>query len=433
MRRTTCVWIAAAAVLAAGASCRTTETASTPARPAPLDARLTVPGDVFERRGNAEWLSPESAAPFPFEELIYSWQIRLPEKEGFRLHLQVAFAGGETSPWLYAGFWGKVKPVAGKRENPKFEHGEVDLDHLKLRKKAVAFRFKVIDEGDVPLTRPPALHVVVTDNRPPPEFARRFAPARPAGRFEPRILDLPLRKQQDSKGTPTPNRCQSAAVATAMQYFGRTVPLEAIIPWTHDPEYEFEGIWPRTLGAAAQNGFEARIDRFRDWEAVKAAIARNEVILASIRMPKGMTCKEPPYSSIGGHIVAVNGWTADGRVVITDSALARKDEGHLCQWLMEDFEKVWMVEKGGVGMVILPPDGAKPVLHAAPLPDLPKGRAPRRDARNAARRPAEKALETIAKDMPPEQRKAFEEAFWAAWDAEYERTGDVKPPGDLRF
>ena len=52
-----------------------------PRRPAPLDARLTVPGDAFERRGDAGWLAPETAAPFPFKELIYSWQVRLPRDQ----------------------------------------------------------------------------------------------------------------------------------------------------------------------------------------------------------------------------------------------------------------------------------------------------------------------------------------------------------------
>ena len=87
---------------------------------------------------------------------------------------------------------------------------------------------------------------------------------------------------------------------------------------------------------------------------MRAALARNEVVLCSIRMKKG-ECKEPPYESMGNHIVALNGVTDDGRVVVTDSFLAKSGRGYRCQWLVEDFEKIWMKTKNGVAMVIEPP------------------------------------------------------------------------------
>jgi hypothetical protein len=88
-------------------------------------------------------------------------------------------------------------------------------------------------------------------------------------------------------GNPLKDRCQSAAVASAMQYFGKSVPLEHIICYTTDPEYASFRIWPRTINAAFEHGFQAYLDRFRDWDAVRKTVAENKVILCSITMPAG--------------------------------------------------------------------------------------------------------------------------------------------------
>ena len=86
-------------------------------------------------------------------------------------------------------------------------------------------------------------------------------------------------------------------------------------------------------------------------------------------MPRGQY-KAPPYPQIGGHIVALNGVTDDGRVVVTDSALWKTNRGYCLQWFQEDFEEVWMKTKGGVGMVICPPPQAqmKLVKNLPPFP-----------------------------------------------------------------
>jgi hypothetical protein len=256
-----------------------------------------------------------------------------------------------------------------KRKEPVFEWGKVAMDQLLLQRKAKTFQFKIVDEGDSTLSGPPSFSVVATDNSPTRALAQRYTPKRDTSPSPTLILDLPLRRQADSKGTPIPDRCQSAALATAMQYFDKPVGLEDIVPLTFDVEYDFPGIWPRTIGAGIQFGFEAYIDRFRDWDYVKKTVAENKVILCSIKMPPGQY-KAPPYPQIGGHIVALNGVTDDGRVVVTDSALWKTNRGYCCQWFKEDFEKVWMKTKGGVGMVICPPAQAtvKVIKNLPPFP-----------------------------------------------------------------
>ena len=339
----------------------------------PIDWRHRIEAKSLTRSGKGAWTSPLVKAAFPFNELIYYWNVRLPKDEGFRLYLQVEFGPGDTSPWLYAGFWGNVK-LTDKRAKPTFDRGWVDEDTLLLKAKATAYRFKVVEEGEAPLTVLPALGVITTDTAPPAELAARYLPRKTRVPKATKVLDVPLRLQVDVCGNPLKDRCQSAAVSSAMQYFGKTVPLEQIICYTTDPEYASFGIWPRTINAAVEHGFKAYLDRFRDWDDVRRTVAENKVILCSITVPASNEYIAPPYQKMGGHIVALCGVTDDGRVIVTDSAsTAQKaaEGGHCLQWLQADFEKIWMRNKGGVGMVICPPKGA-PELLVRDLPAYPR-------------------------------------------------------------
>ena len=339
----------------------------------PIDWRHRIEASELAQSGKGVWTSPIVKAALPFNELIYYWNVRLPKDEGFRLYLKAEFGPGDASPWLYAGFWGNVK-LTGKRTKPTFDRGLLDEDTLLLKAKATGFRFKVIDEGEAPLTVLPALGVIATDTSPSAELAARYLSKKTSTRAAAKILDVPLRLQVDVCGNPLKDRCQSAAVSSAMQYFGKPLPLEQIICYTTDPEYESFGIWPRTINAAVEHGFSAYLDRFRDWDAVRRTVAENKVILCSITMPASDEYLAPPYPKMEGHIVALCGVTDDGRVIVTDSASTAqkaKEGGHCLQWLQVDFEKIWMRNKGGVGMVICPLKNA-PELLVSDLPPYPR-------------------------------------------------------------
>ena len=355
--------------------------AATPRRSIkPIDWRHHIEAKALAHSGKGTWTSPLVKAAFPFNELVYYWNVRLPKQQGFRLYLQAEFGPGDASPWLYAGFWGDIK-LSGKRSKPSFDRGWVDEDTLLLKAKATGYRFKVVDEGETPLTVLPALGIITTDTNPTTELAARYLPQKRSSRAASKVLDVPLRLQADVCGNPLKDRCQSAAVASAMQYFGKSIPLEQIICYTTDPEYESFGIWPRTINAAVEHGFRAYLDRFRDWDAVRQTVSENKVILCSITMPASSEYLAPPYAKMGGHIVAFCGVTEDGRVIVTDSASTAqkaKEGGHCLQWLQPDFEKIWMRNKGGVGMVICPPKNATELLvrnlppYPRPVPPAPR-------------------------------------------------------------
>lgn len=353
------------AAMLAGCASKSTEFSQSSGFADP-DVRMKLDSDGFNKVGNGEWVSSTARPKFPFDELIYSWDTSVADSEGFRLFLQVDFPGGEQSPWLYAGYWGDVE-LEESRETPSFERGRVAWDQLLLEEKAESFRFKVVSAGDRMLSTMPELYAIATDNE---QYTYSLTPEWPIK--ETYVLDLPHRKQADSQGNPRLDHCQTAALATALEYYGQPVPLEDLIPWTYDPEYDLKGIWPRTLGAATQLGYDAYIDRFRNWERVERVLRDNKVILISMTMPEEGDYIAPPYGSTGGHIIALNGLTDDGRVITTDSALP-PETGAMCQWLYQDMEKVWFENKGGVAMVIAPPEGA-PIRTVNSIAEFPGDR-----------------------------------------------------------
>jgi hypothetical protein len=317
-----------------------------------------------------QWVSHEIRTAFPFDELIYNWKVRIPRDEGFRLYLRVGFPDATHSPWLYAGYWGTVSYVPA-RQSPEFDRGKLACDQLLLTTSALSFQFMLLDDGRKSLSVMPELRAIVTANSASEALRSEFLLSETTSTVPGCIHDVPLRPQVDVAGNKLPERCQSAALAAALQYFGTTVPLEQIICWTTDPEYANFGIWPRTIGTAIELGFDAYIDRFRNWDKVRRTVAENKIILCSITMPPNDSYLAPPYPSMEGHIVALCGVTDDNRVVVTDSALASGGRGYLTQWLLPDFEKIWMRNKGGVGMVICPPKGFVP-RTVSQLPPFPR-------------------------------------------------------------
>ncbi|MFM1770378.1 MAG: hypothetical protein RJA22_2907 [Verrucomicrobiota bacterium] len=346
-------------------------TSPAPGVAGPADWRHRLSAAAFRPTGPQEWTSHEVRAPWAFDELIYAWQLAR-TGDTFRVHLQVVFGPGEESAWLYAGSWGALPDPSAKRAVPRFDRGVLDMDWLKLTTPARGVRFRIVGEGGQPPAIPPGINLVATDNRAQGPRRSQPAMAATAAAAPARVLDVPLRRQLDSQGRRLIDKCQSAALASAMEYFGKPVPLEDIVRHTFDPEYQYPGIWPRVLAAAQEFGFASYLDRFRTWPEVRQALAENKILLCSMRLRPG-EAEAPPYPSMGNHIVALCGVTDDGRVVVTDSFLGRNGLGYLCQWRQADFEKAWMRAKGGIAMVICPPPGAA-VKEVRQLPPFPADR-----------------------------------------------------------
>lgn len=347
----------------------------------PIDDRKWIEASQFSQTGDGVWVSEKVESAFPYDELIYSWQISLAEDEAFEIYLNSIFPDGYESGWQFAGYWGDYKGPTD-RSNPSFDRGTIYIDQLITKDKgdgekykATEYQFKVVSTGKKILSKLPDVRVITTNNNPSNELAGNFMRVYPMIELPQKVLDLPLRKQVSSDGERMKDTCQTASMATALEYLGDYRKNEDLFEYIYDEAYDYPGVWPRVTGVAAQLGYTSYVDRFRDWRAVEFAIADNKMILASIKMPVEGDYLSPPYPDIGGHIIVINGLTKDGRVLVTDSALGKDGTGYRCQWLIEDLEKIWMKNKGGVALVVEPKTESNlPVIeNIEPFPrEIPK-------------------------------------------------------------
>lgn len=322
------------------------------------DSTAKMESNWFTKTTDLSWESAKLKPVQEFDELIYSWSI--PESAPCTFDLKVHFPDGAESPWIYAGYFGLPEGLVA-REEPVFDRGKLALDQLLLKEPAESVQFRInYETPQASLPKDLNFTVISTLNQPTTmTLCRPLRDSKVVLKTQDTYLDLPLRKQQTSLGEKMDDTCQTAALATALQYFGKDVRNEDLYFRIYDRAYDYNGVWPRIAEAAIAEGFAAQVERFRTWEQVDEALARDAVILCSITMPKGGDYKAPPYAKQGGHIFALNGFSSDGRVVVTDSALGKDEIGYRCQWLKEDFEKIWFEKKGGVAIVIEAPEGFK--------------------------------------------------------------------------
>ncbi|MDX1971937.1 MAG: C39 family peptidase [Candidatus Sumerlaeia bacterium] len=322
----------------------------------------------FNKQSEGVWTSTLLEYTPGFTEALYSWTSD--NETPFRLEMQVGFPDGFTSPWMYAGY--HVQPVGEKvTEEPTFERGTLAIDHLLLKQPAQTLQFRILlEEGHSKLPKGTEMHVeVFTPNEATQQQRQNEELAKLS--MADQFLDLPLRRQMSSTGEKMDDTCQTASLATALEYYGKIVPNELLFSCINDTVYDYPGVWPRVTETATRYGLRSRVTRFQTWAEVNAALEKGTVILCSIRMPEGGDYIAPPYAKIGGHIIALNGFSSDDRIVVTDSALGESGEGYRCQWKRADFEKIWFEQKGGIAMIVEAPEKAviRRFNELPPFPD----------------------------------------------------------------
>jgi len=110
------------------------------------------------------------------------------------------------------------------------------------------------------------------------------------------------------------------------------------------------GNWNRAVQRAAELGMDAWLTRFRDWDHVKAQIARGQPIVASIRFKKG-EFPSAILKSTAGHLIVIRGFTPTGDVIVNDPA---NKKGNGVVYKADELAKAWFGH-GGVGYVISRP------------------------------------------------------------------------------
>jgi hypothetical protein len=315
----------------------------TPARVVLKDGR-----GQFPREGS--WVGPEVTSAMGFTELLPSWNPDCPEGTGVRLDVRVRDAGGgRWSPWFYLGSWGKTVGKEKRVTQDESFGGIVRIDYLKLRRTADAYQARItfysfaLDEGVNPSVR----RLAVCYSGVVEEEVKRAGGMEGS---EQRTFDLavPFRAQTVEHKALKGEICSPTSVSMVMQYWGFDRPTAENALAIYDAEYDLFGNWGRAVAWAGQNGFDAYLRRYRNFEQVKESLGAGQPIVASVRFKEG-ECPSFVMKKTAGHLIVIRGTTADGQVIVNDPASKEKGNGAI--YKAEDVKRAWL-DKGGVGYVI---------------------------------------------------------------------------------
>jgi hypothetical protein len=287
----------------------------------------------------------------PFTELIPSFNADAPPETGLRLDVRVRDRrSGEWSPWLYLGSWGRTPAKAPRVVS--LPRGVVHVDYLTLDRPADAVQARVefysfsMDSHLTPALRRLSLaYSGVVDDL---QERARLRPATPVEGTWARDLGVPFRTQKDAPAALRGEICSPTSVTMVLAYWGVDRPVVENALAIYDPESEIFGHWGRAVQRAAALGLDGWVARFRDWDSVKAQVARGQPVIASVRFKKG-EFPSAVLSQTNGHLIVVRGFTPEGDVIVNDPA--SRDRGNGAVYKASELASAWF-DHGGVGYVI---------------------------------------------------------------------------------
>jgi hypothetical protein len=320
----------------------------------PAELALYEPANrEYPRRGM--WESDEQVAEFPFTELVPSWNVATPANTGIKFEVRTRDAASkEWSPWLYIGEWGKV--LNSEDRLTYFEKGLVHLDNLVLDAPADRCQIRAdFQSFDVNLKVNPSLRRVaiaysgvVTD----PKIRADLAEATTKPSTQPILgavdLAVPFRTQNDTPKALRGQTCSPTSTSMVLAYWGvdRTTEENACAIW--DNNFELFGNWGRAVARAGEMGLDAWLERFRNWDQVKAKLAEGTPVIASIRFKRG-EFNSSVLKKTAGHLIVIRGMTEDGDIICNDPA--SRDKGNHVIYKANELARAWF-DHGGVGYVI---------------------------------------------------------------------------------
>ncbi|HEX6869595.1 MAG TPA: peptidase C39 family protein [Micromonosporaceae bacterium] len=358
---------------------------------------------TVQRFCQARWSSPALAAPFPFHELVLSWQARTPGRSWleFSVRARMVAANG-WSDWLVLARWADhdeaVRPTSVPGQTASGVR--VATDTVLIAGGADAWQVRAV------LLRPPGedetgpvlggLGAMIstsagtgTSGSPPateraPEQVRAAGPVLEPGRAAGRVLDVPPLSQRIHAGRYPQwggggdGWCSPTSVTMVLSYWGRGPDPDAIAwvdPSYPDPAvyhavrhcwdhaYSGAGNWSFNTAYAAGFGLRAFVTRLRGLAEAEQFIAAGIPLVASIQVdPTALAGAD--YAS-PGHLVVLAGFTEAGDAVVNDPGAI--DPGTVRRVYRRDqFERAWLCGSGGVVYVIHPPPVALPRAAAEP-------------------------------------------------------------------
>ncbi|MBI4061034.1 MAG: C39 family peptidase [Elusimicrobia bacterium] len=306
--------------------------------------------------------SRDLESPFGFDDLVGSLTADVPAGGAVELGVKVRLESGWTE-WFSLGTldsegWTSPAEARGADGEPD---AAVDVDTLKLRGKASAFRYRVRFKAGRKAVRLRSVAIAVSDDEAP-----SAPPAFSAGPWV-RDLGLSPRSQGDAQAKYRHDICSPTSLAMVLEYWGRGKGLEQVALAVRDRGSQLFGNWPANVAYAGSLGLEGHVARLESLADAEAEVAQGRPVIVSVTFAEG-ELPNAPINKTRGHVMVIGGFTPAGDVIAYDPA--GKGKGQVRRvYPRAAFHKVWRVRKRGLAYV-LGPTFPRAFAVGAPVADL---------------------------------------------------------------
>ncbi len=317
-----------------------------------LDSRAAENGENI----GAVYTSRIIRPAFPFNEVLPSWNVRVPEGAEFYVELRLGLANDKRwTSWYGFGGFGHVPLPPDKIIRD--DDGRVNVDYFVSRKLFDRLQYR-LRLADGPGRAMPQLHrfAVVCSHTLGDEALyrqhRRLLDPPPASRWQCR-LPVPFRSQATDDPALRGRICSPTALGMVMEYRGVNRTTEQLCALVWDAEYQTFGNWSRAIQAAFSQGVPGYLTRIGDWDEVKRFIARDQPLIVSLRFPPG-GLTGAPYRSSTGHLLVIVGFDEHGDILVNDPGAKTAAAGQIA-YRADEMKRAWL-DNGGVAYVLLSPE-----------------------------------------------------------------------------
>lgn len=332
-------------------------------------ARLPFAKGLFQTTASSAVIESEAVeAPLAFDDLVGSWNADVPPGAMLELQAQVRTEEGWSGWYNLAVQKGSEHHSVERQEDAA---GFVDVDTLKLKRKASAFRYRFLLSAP---RRPVVVRlaaVSVCDDA--PSLAPAFAPG-------PWVRELRVRprSQMEEQEKHRHDICSPTSLAMVLDYWGARRPTAEVAALVQDGQTKIFGHWPFNAAVAGSFGLEAHVARLDGLDALQEQIARGRPVVVSVTFGLG-DLSGAPLRRTKGHLMVVAGFTPRGDIIAMDPAAPSRASARRV-YDRAEFHKIWRVNKRGLAYLIGPMAGSRAVVGAAVADLRSKPRAPKRTA-----------------------------------------------------
>lgn len=282
-------------------------------------------------------------SPFPFSELILSWNASRPKTGKFTFYINVRHHG--WSGWQKIAEWGKsVQKTFGNTRN-RYVHTKYVRLVTKRRRIGFEYQIKVVAEKGANIRRIKALFANVSNEK-------RFRMQYPYTPFpSTQITGIPRQSQWHVNHKRRKDLCSPTSLSMIASYYTKKYNLPKtettlrqktakLADNVHDQSLDIYGNWIFNVAQAFQltrGNILYRVERLNNFEELYNQIKNNRPVVVSIRghLHGGAW----PYKN--GHLVVVMGWDKKNQRVLCIDPAFRNKKHMLRRYRIKDFVRAW--------------------------------------------------------------------------------------------